>query len=62
MLAEHPDWGPGIYPRTAERPFDGDYILEVVDKKQVVQLRYFIDREANAVNVIAVRSIPFGWM
>ena len=43
-------------------PFDGDYILKIVDAGYAFRVRYFLDRSEMVMKIVAVVAQPFGMM
>lgn len=45
----------------AKHPFDGDYILRVVDVKgkKSFKVLYYVDRSTNVITVVAVQAQKF---
>src|SRR5665213_3792558 len=50
ILETHPKSGPGVFPNeTASHPFEGDFILEVLDRRRIMRLWYYVDEPNQAV-------------
>lgn len=44
---------------SAKHPFEGDYILKIHDNGNSVRVRYFLDRDAMTMKIVAVVAQPF---